>query len=367
MGRVQVPHGACSVCPSLLPIIINSLQSFPLPCLAPAATATSLLAIKLSLLPLLPSPCLSNHPLLPSPLPSAKLESIQSPPPLSPSPSASDKGREQSTTLDNTPIATPVACESPWYNGFHHRHHPNKLPEKNSSLFSRWKRPAIAVAVAVDDPQPSPRASHLHFSDDWHFEDSGEDLFEPRRATTPLTRDDNTDLDDLDLRVDDVKVPPTMNATSAPIDIRGSRWSSATSSPRLHASNLTSALRDAGAVDDSFPLPDAADVAAALAAADGRQQLQQRQQQSQQAGSAASRAGDYPLGTASGMSWRSSGPRPISVKERPRRESNTGSVNGMSWSAMSVGSWIKDEYVCPCHLQFLVKHMHWPSTTGSTG
>jgi transcription factor SFP1 len=134
-----------------------------------------------------------------------------------------------------------------------------------------------------------------------------------------------------------------MNATSAPIDIRGSRWSSATSSPRLHASNLTTALRDAGAVDDSFPIPDAADVAAALAAADGRQQQQQRQQQSQQAGSAASRAGDYPLNTASGMSWLSSGARPISVKERPRRESNTGSVNGMSWSAMSVGSWIKDE------------------------
>jgi transcription factor SFP1 len=110
----------------------------------------------------------------------------------------------------------------------------------------------------------------------------------------------------------------------------------------MHASNLTSALRDAGAVDDSFPIPDAADVAAALAAAEGRQQQRQTQQQ---AGSAASRAGDYPLGTASGMSWLSSGARPISVKERPRRESNTGSVNGMSWSAMSVGSWIKDECV----------------------
>ena len=51
----------------------------------------------------------------------------------------------------------------------------------------------------------------------------------------------------------------------------------------------------------------------------------------------------------SGMSpW--SGSKPISMngpgRERQRRESVAGSlVGGMSWGGVSVGSWIRDEYV----------------------
>lgn len=38
------------------------------------------------------------------------------------------------------------------------------------------------------------------------------------------------------------------------------------------------------------------------------------------------------------------GARPISVGQKQRRESNTGSyVAGMSWGGMSVGSFIRDE------------------------
>lgn len=44
------------------------------------------------------------------------------------------------------------------------------------------------------------------------------------------------------------------------------------------------------------------------------------------------------------------GARPISMesanRERPRRESQAGSMmGGMSWGGVSVGSWIRDEYV----------------------
>ncbi|KAJ4292720.1 Transcriptional regulator of ribosomal biogenesis proteins [Kalmusia sp. IMI 367209] len=46
-----------------------------------------------------------------------------------------------------------------------------------------------------------------------------------------------------------------------------------------------------------------------------------------------------------GGSFYGSGARPISMKDRPRRESNTMNslVNGLSWGGVSVGSWIRDD------------------------
>jgi transcription factor SFP1 len=49
-----------------------------------------------------------------------------------------------------------------------------------------------------------------------------------------------------------------------------------------------------------------------------------------------------------GSSFYGNGARPISMKDRPRRESNNGMgsfAGGMSWGGVSVGSWIRDEYV----------------------
>jgi transcription factor SFP1 len=50
-------------------------------------------------------------------------------------------------------------------------------------------------------------------------------------------------------------------------------------------------------------------------------------------------------GAGLGGSFYGSGARPISMKDRPRRESNTMNslVNGLSWGGVSVGSWIRDE------------------------
>lgn len=55
-------------------------------------------------------------------------------------------------------------------------------------------------------------------------------------------------------------------------------------------------------------------------------------------------------GMAGSGSYYGSGAQPISMntsnRERPRRESVAGSmVGGMSWGGVSVGSWIRDEYV----------------------
>jgi transcription factor SFP1 len=47
-----------------------------------------------------------------------------------------------------------------------------------------------------------------------------------------------------------------------------------------------------------------------------------------------------------GSSFYGNGARPISMKDRPRRESNNGMgsfAGGMSWGGVSVGSWIRDE------------------------
>jgi transcription factor SFP1 len=43
--------------------------------------------------------------------------------------------------------------------------------------------------------------------------------------------------------------------------------------------------------------------------------------------------------------YNGTGAKPISVKDRNRRESNTAGsfMNGMSWGGISVGSWVRDE------------------------
>jgi transcription factor SFP1 len=120
-----------------------------------------------------------------------------------------------------------------------------------------------------------------------------------------------------------------MAQAASPIDITPQRFNSA--SPQNQASNLTSALREAGASSnhDFTGTPNQQQNAAPNDFAELRPGMGGRH------GSMSNGAGS-PFYT---------GARPISMKEKPRRESNTmGSfAGGMSWGGLSVGSWIRDE------------------------
>ncbi|PVI06651.1 hypothetical protein DM02DRAFT_638420 [Periconia macrospinosa] len=124
-----------------------------------------------------------------------------------------------------------------------------------------------------------------------------------------------------------------MAQAASPIDIATSpRFGS--NSPQNQTSNLTSALREAAASRDNsnnttpsntanLPPPAAPDA-------------HQRPSLSAHRDS---------LSNGLGGSFYGSGARPISMKDRPRRESNNmGSLhNGLSWGGVSVGSWIRDD------------------------
>jgi transcription factor SFP1 len=118
-----------------------------------------------------------------------------------------------------------------------------------------------------------------------------------------------------------------MAQTATPIDIQTPpRFGS--NSPQNQTSNLTSALREAEANRDHSATP-THQAHNAFEFRDGRPSMGDRN------------------GSLSmlGSSFYGSGARPISMKDRPRRESNNmGSfAGGMSWGGVSVGSWIRDE------------------------
>lgn len=104
------------------------------------------------------------------------------------------------------------------------------------------------------------------------------------------------------------------------------------SSPATKTSNLTSALQSATLNQgrEGMTIPPSRDGAAALEASNpGRHDS---------------------FSTGISASHWTSGSKPISMnnpnREKPRRESVAGSlVGGMSWGGVSVGSWIRDEYV----------------------
>lgn len=115
-----------------------------------------------------------------------------------------------------------------------------------------------------------------------------------------------------------------MNTSSAPININSARWSGSTPSPRNHASTLTSALQEAGGAT-TLTQPGSVDFGNGLSSGilDG------------------SRGDTMMMGT----SYLGSGAQPISMQNRTRRESNTGSfINGMSWGPGSLpsSSWVNE-------------------------
>jgi transcription factor SFP1 len=119
-----------------------------------------------------------------------------------------------------------------------------------------------------------------------------------------------------------------MAQTATPIDIQTPpRFGS--NSPQNQTSNLTSALREAEANRDHSATP-THQAHNAFDFRDGRPSMSDR---------------NGSISNMLGSSFYGSGARPISMKDRPRRESNNmGSfAGGMSWGGVSVGSWIRDE------------------------
>lgn len=116
-----------------------------------------------------------------------------------------------------------------------------------------------------------------------------------------------------------------MAQMAAPMDFEA-RGRPRSNSPQNQTSNLTSALREAEANRDTSATPS---------------QLTPNGLDFQRPGMGER----HPSISMLGSSLYGSGARPISMKDRARRESNQmGSfAGGMSWGAVSVGSWIRDE------------------------
>jgi transcription factor SFP1 len=219
-----------------------------------------------------------------------KLDSQQTPPPLYYSPVTSDRGRE--STADTTPVSTPVeAALSP----------PGRKREKDL-LFS-WH-----VRRKPHELGSGHHSVELNDSD-LLFDDAGDCSFPlfpespPRHSAHAMA----TAASPID-----ISTPPRFNSTS----------------PRNPASNLTYALQGASAHDYN----DAMNVGGTAIhdSRDGRLSVGGRH--------------DSISNGLGGSYYGGSGARPISMKDRPRRESNTGSfAGGMSWGGISVGSFIRDE------------------------
>ncbi|EKG18163.1 Zinc finger C2H2-type protein [Macrophomina phaseolina MS6] len=113
-----------------------------------------------------------------------------------------------------------------------------------------------------------------------------------------------------------------MAALDGPVDITIARQNS--TSPRNQTSTLSAALQGAAAQPIATP------TSAPRSGNESRLSVGGRQD-------SLSHVGSY-YGT---------GARPISMKDRPRRESTTAGslLNGMSWGGVSVGSWIRDDIV----------------------
>ena len=214
-----------------------------------------------------------------------KLES-STPPPLCHSPFASDRGRE--STAESTPVTTPVE------------------PAQAEPVFGRLRKDDLLHASWYSDNHHQLAACDLQLEPDLLFEDTGDCSF----PLFPDSLPHHTHLRDM------------AQATASPIDIATPpRFGS--NSPQNQTSNLTSALREAGAARNT----------------------QQDAPASHQNGTDMQRPSLSARNDSISGSFYGTGARPISMKDRPRRESNAMNslVNGLSWGGVSVGSWIRDE------------------------
>lgn len=217
------------------------------------------------------------------------LDSSETPPPLHFSPPSSDHDR--TSTRETTPIGTPL--------GF--------VASNSRKLDNRDRDPHLSGnhKPGVEEFQPTIHSgahhTNTHSAD---FDYSSFPLF-PSSPPDPYTMDNRT----------------------PPIDISSRQASK--SPPGQQASNLTSALQRAATGDRS-------DVSSNW---NGTSATAMKS-------SAAARKESF----GATMAQYGNGTKPITMagsnRDKPRRESLAGSlVGGMSWGGVSVGSWIRDEYV----------------------
>lgn len=214
-----------------------------------------------------------------------KLDSHETtPPPLSHSP--------RESTAASTPITTPIQQAASLHLG-------RATKDSSASLFSSPHR-------TTHEP-----ACHHGSSDNdvlFDFDDAGDSS--------------------LSLFPESARDYSVMAQTAAPIDIQTpSRYNS--HSPPNQTSNLTSALREAEAQPELGATPNQLNPNA-FDFMNGRPSIGER----------------HPSISMLGSSfYGNSAARPISMKDRPRRESNNmGSfAGGVSWGGVSVGSWIRDD------------------------
>ncbi|KAL9596372.1 MAG: hypothetical protein Q9219_005850 [cf. Caloplaca sp. 3 TL-2023] len=228
-----------------------------------------------------------------------KLDPRDTPPPLHFSPVSE---QERSSTAETTPIGTPTTFDST----FRRRSDKDRERERERErdpLSSCYRKPfgfAGNTSSYVD--------SALLESD---FEDTTFPLFQDASASEPPMDACTT----------------SMKIATAPNPLTSSRRHH---TPNL-TSNLTSALQSTSG-NETWPTP-AMNISNGNASQNGL-----------------SHRDSLTGGLAASGSLHGSGVQPIHMsnanRERPRRESLAGSmVSGMSWGAVSVGSWVRDEMI----------------------
>ena len=217
-----------------------------------------------------------------------KLDS-DTPPPLHFSPTvAGDRGSE--STAESTPVGTPrtQSISSPFI----------RRPERERHLYFSWHR---------KDTGPGANRSSAFLESDLLYPDSSGVSDCSRFSLFPETSNHSD----------------TMATDSAPLDISPPSKLN-TSSPGNRKSNLTFGLQQAGGFID---------VQASTSSGGKGEGIR---------GLSFGRNDSVPM--SFNNSLYTSGARPISFKDRPRRESNSGSyMTGISWGGVSVGSLIRDE------------------------
>ena len=216
----------------------------------------------------------------------AKLDSPSAVPFLSYSPGPIDRWRG---SAGSTPVNSPLTPTTSL---------PARRGDREKDLYFSWFRKTPS-AVGSSQSDSFIESEDLLFQD---LEHSDSPLFSPLSPQYHISG--------------------AMSVSTPPIDITSpARFPS--SSPRRQTSTLTSALQGAGAM----PQPPSG--------------LTINGQNNRDPSSVALRDES----SANGLSQYSTGAQPIAMAERPRKESFANSLVNGSWGGVSVGSWIRDEYV----------------------